>query len=220
MARKQAAPKVTEQIPAQVSEEVKVPDLDLGIINITIRGTTSLICHKFGEKAQKMMRDKQQGAARQKKPAKDQQEDFLGSLYELPDQPGSYGFPASAFKNAAISACRYVEGLPMTRAKGAFHVLGDILPIAGSPPTMREDVVRLNSGPRPVADLRYRGEFKTWSVTLMIRYNRRAITPSQLINLFRVAGFAVGVGEWRPERNGSHGMFDVAHDLQPVEGLN
>jgi hypothetical protein len=29
------------------------------------------------------------------------------------------------------------------------------------------------------------------------------------VNLFNVAGFAVGVGEWRPERDGSNGMFHV-----------
>jgi hypothetical protein len=31
----------------------------------------------------------------------------------------------------------------------------------------------------------------------------------QIINLMNLAGFAVGIGEWRVERNGSFGMYEV-----------
>jgi hypothetical protein len=30
------------------------------------------------------------------------------------------------------------------------------------------------------------------------------------VNLFNTAGFAIGVGEWRPQRDGSYGMFHIA----------
>jgi hypothetical protein len=30
------------------------------------------------------------------------------------------------------------------------------------------------------------------------------------MNLLNTAGFAVGVGEWRPEKDGQYGMFRVA----------
>ena len=35
------------------------------------------------------------------------------------------------------------------------------------------------------------------------------VTAEQLIGFFNLAGFSVGIGEWRPERNGDHGMFHV-----------
>src|SRR2546423_1740837 len=107
-----------------------------------------------------------------------------------------------------VNACRYVDGINMTFAQGAFHVIGDLLPITGDKPVMREDGVRL-PGIRPVADIRYRGEFKKWHIDVPIRYNMAAITPEQIINLLSVAGFAVGLGEWRPGRGGAFGMFDV-----------
>lgn len=31
----------------------------------------------------------------------------------------------------------------------------------------------------------------------------------QIVNLFNVAGFACGVGEWRPSKDGSFGTFHV-----------
>jgi hypothetical protein len=36
------------------------------------------------------------------------------------------------------------------------------------------------------------------------------MSAEQVLNLFNTAGFACGVGEWRPERDGSNGRFRVA----------
>jgi len=71
---------------------------------------------------------------------------------------------------------------------------------------MREDMVRIAMG---TADIRYRGEFKQWKVRLLVRYNASVLSPAQIYNLFNLAGFGVGVGEGRPEKNGSWGMFHV-----------
>lgn len=71
---------------------------------------------------------------------------------------------------------------------------------------MREDMVRL---PSRVADIRYRGQFRDWSATVPLRVNTSVLSLEQIANLFVVAGFAVGVGEWRPERNGQYGTFEV-----------
>ena len=60
------------------------------------------------------------------------------------------------------------------------------------------------------ADIRYRGEFKEWKASFILRYNANVIGPEQILNLFNTAGFAIGVGEWRPQRDGSFGMFHVA----------
>ena len=91
-------------------------------------------------------------------------------------------------------------------ARGAFHIDGDLVSIQGKP-TMREDMVRIGKG---VADIRYRGEFKTWSVRLRIRYNANVLSAEQIINLFETAGFGIGVGEHRPQKNGQNGLFHVA----------
>jgi hypothetical protein len=184
-------------------QTVEVPAIDIGTLAITLVGDSSLICHAWSSKAKEMMLGKQMGAAKQKKAPKDPHQDFLDSLYTLPD--GGYGFPSVAFKSAAVTACRFVSDMKMTSIRGAMHIVGDMVRINGEP-EMREDMVRIAMG---TADIRYRGEFKTWSCTFSVRYNRNAITPEQIVNLFNNAGFGVGVGEWRPERDGSFGMFHV-----------
>ena len=195
---------------------VSIPEIGLAILRLTLEGRTSLISHAWGEKTRKMMLEKQTGAARQKKAAKDPQADYQASLYPMPGEEGVYAFPSSGLKRAAVSACRFVEGIPMTRAKGSFFVVGEWVRINGSP-TMREDIVMLNSGMKPVPDIRFRGEFKKWSMDLEIEYNTRAISPAQIINLFNNAGFGVGIGDWRPEKNGDHGRFCVKADAPPTK---
>lgn len=183
-------------------EAVVLPAMELQTINLKIRGTSPLISHRWSDKAKKQMLDKQTKKASVGKKAKDPEEDYQQSLYHL--DGGGYGFPSVAFKAAAVRAGTYSEQ-KMTFLRGAFHVLGEFVQIEGEP-RPREDMVRLQSG---VADIRYRAEFPEWTATLPIRVNLRALGIEQLVNLFRIAGFSVGVGEWRPEKDGSYGMFEV-----------
>jgi len=189
-------------------QQIVVPKIEIAKMSIWLVGDTSLIVHRWSEKAKRQMLDKQMGRAAQKKPKKDPQKDFEESLYKIPG--GGYGFPSVGFKAAAVSACRFVEAIKMTEARGAFHVEGELLRVLGTP-TPREDMVRVGMG---VADIRYRAEFKEWLVEVPVRFNTRALTAEQIINLFNTAGFGVGVGEWRPEKNGQHGMFHVGDDTE------
>lgn len=188
---------------APAAEEVIVPPIEIKRLLITIVGDSPLIMHAWSDKAKQEMLDKQMGKARAKKEPKDPQRDYEEAFYRLPD--GRPGFPTIAFKAAAVAAARQVEGLTMTFLRGAFHITGELAVIEGEP-QMREDTVRIGMG---TADLRYRPEFKEWKTVLDVRLNSRAMTIEQLIHLINQAGFSVGIGEWRPEKDGQYGMFHV-----------
>lgn len=189
---------------AKKEEQVfEIPAIDIRTLELRLVGDSPLICHRWSDKAKRQMLDKQMKRAKQAKDAKDPEADFQASLYPHPE--GGYGFPTVAFKAAAVTACRYVDGMRMTEARGSFHVIGEMSELEGQPEP-REDMVRVGMG---TADIRYRAQFSKWATTLLVRYNAKAISPEQIINLFNIAGFGVGVGEWRPERNGSYGMFHV-----------
>ena len=98
----------------------------------------------------------------------------------------------------------------MTEARGAFHIVGDMVEIMGEP-SMREDMVKVGLG---ASDIRYRAEFKKWKVKIKIRYNANAVSQEQVVNLFNVSGFGIGVGDWRPERDGSFGMYHVGTEAE------
>ena len=72
---------------------------------------------------------------------------------------------------------------------------------------MREDMVKIGMG---TADLRYRGEFKNWYIDLILEYNKDGdVTLEQLLNVLNAGGYSCGIGEWRPERDGTFGRYHI-----------
>ena len=171
-------------------------------VTIEVVGTSPLICRNWSDTQKQAIVAKQAKRATKARAARDPQKDYEESLYEHPE--GGYGFPSVAFKAAAVRAGTYAD-MKMTFLRGAFHVSGEMVKIEGVP-SMRQDMVRLQG---KVADIRYRGQFEEWSAKVPVQLNSSVLSIEQLANLFVLAGFAVGVGEWRPERNGQYGRFDV-----------
>jgi uncharacterized Zn-binding protein involved in type VI secretion len=211
------------QPPKVPGTEVSMqPSLRTQRMRITVVGDSSLISHAWGEKAKEMMLAKQMKEATGPKEAKDPERDFWSSLYIVKDHPERdmeqmvFGFPAVAFKSAAVDACSHVDGITKVLARGSFHINGDMVAIQGDKPVRRQDMVRVGMG---TADIRFRGEFRRWWAHLDITYNAGTLSEAQIIDLFNTGGFAVGVGEWRPEKNGSFGRFHVA-TLDEVQELS
>ena len=196
--------------------QVVVGGISQKMMKLTLKGTSSLISHRFSDRAKDKMLAKQMktAAATPGREAKNPEQDYQESLYVLKD--GRYGFPLSAFKNAAVDGAAFLDGMKKTMMRGSFHLVDttgeDLAVIDGVSPHMREDMVRLG-GPGSPADIRYRGEYAVgWKVRLTIRYNTNAISDAQIVQLFNSAGFGVGIGDWRPQKDGSHGMFEVVSD--------
>jgi len=204
-------------MPPKAVGTVKIPPLDIRTMEIKLVGDSPVIFHRWSDKARKEMLGKQMKEAKQAKAAKDPWQDFCESLYWLtprPDKPteadvegATFGAPSVWFKSAAVDACSHVDGVTKVQARGAFHVNGEFVEMHGDGPYMREDMVRIAMG---TADIRHRGEFHDWHVVVSVRYNASVLSAEQIINLFNVAGFATGCGEYRPSRDGSFGMFHVA----------
>ncbi len=198
------------------SAVVEIPRLNIKTIEVPISGTSPLICHRFSTKIKQEMLDQQKkgGKAPKKRDPKNVDELFNESLYRLDDGPTDFGFPAVAFKNAMVRAAK-LFGLNMTDARQAFFVLGapgqdgiDLVPVIGEP-HMREDYVRLNG---KTADIRIRGAFDPWSMMLHIQHNPTMLALESIVALVEHAGFSVGVGEWRPEKDGPFGRFTITKE--------
>lgn len=207
-----------------------LPALNLQLMEILLVGESPLIVHAWSAKSKREMLDKQMKAAKGAREAKDPLADFEASMYRLAD--GGYGFPSVAFKGAAVTAGTSVAGLTKIQARQAFHIVGEdanirgafegsvsrvnLARIEGGVPQMREDMVRVGMGS---ADLRYRAEFAAWHTRVLVKFNANVLSEAQILNLLNTAGFAVGVGEWRPEKDGQYGLFHVATEAE-LEALS
>lgn len=188
---------------ASSSAAIELPRINIETVQFMLVGDSPLIVHAWSEKAKRQMLEKQMKKATKGKEAKDPEADYEACFYRT--EAGAYGFPAIGVKAAMISACRFAD-LKMTMARGAFHIDCEMLEVIGEP-RPREDMVRVGMG---TADIRYRPEFPEWRIPVALKINASVISPEQVANLLNIAGFGVGIGEWRPERNGQYGRFHVA----------
>lgn len=204
-------------MPAASAGVVEIKRLSVQLIKVPIVGFSELICHRFSEKIKQEMLDQQKkgGKAPKKRDPKNVDDLFNQSLYRLAEpDPTEFGFPAVAFKSAMVRAAK-MNGFNMTDARQAFFVKGapgqdgiDLVPIHGTP-HMREDYVRLNG---KTADIRIRGAFGEWTADLHIELNPSMLSVESVVSLVEHAGFSVGVGEWRPEKDGPYGRFKIVVD--------
>ena len=210
------------------TEVIEIRPIEIKKVTIRIVGDTPLIMHAWSEKAKRMMLEAQMGVAKgKKKEAKNPVDDFIRSMYWLTQMPedgtmesfeeaiasgARFGFPVTAFKQAAISAAyRMRWAKDKMSMRGAFFIDSDengMIEIHSDTPEMREDMVKVGMG---TADIRYRGEFKNWYADLTISYNANGqYSLENIVNIINAGGYVCGVGEWRPERDGQNGMFHVA----------
>lgn len=208
--------KVTPQVEAP---QVAIDRIAAETILVPIVGTTPLIVHRFSEKAKRQMLDNMQGRKTPKEP-KNPEAEYEAAFYRFED--GGYGFPVIAFKLATVGAARfYGKNVTMTALKQFIFLRGEVgsdgqaLARIEGEPRMREDVVTVGRGG---SDLRYRPEFREWSTILTVTYATSALTRNSVLSLIDGGGMGVGVGEWRPEKDGDFGTYaiDTGRDIEVV----
>jgi hypothetical protein len=197
---------------------IQIDRLSAETLLIPITGTSPLIVHRWTEKAKRQMLDAQQGKKNVKQ-HRDPYQDYIESLYRISHEDGedTFGFPVLAFKAATIGAARfYDKSVTMTSLRQMLFFHGviskadpqQLVQIEGEH-RMREDMVRVGQG----TDLRYRAEFPEWSAVLNVTYVTSSLSQGSVLSLIDAAGMGVGVGEWRPEKSGQFGTFQINQDL-------
>lgn len=189
---------------------------------ITIQGTAPLIVHRWSEKARRMMLDAQQGK-KNPKTLKDPKQDFLDSMYRFAGSDrsvtsplDSHGVPTMAFKAASVKGGgrAFGKSVKMTELRQSLVFQADGTSddglqltrlIIDSEPIMHEAMVRVGMG---TADIRYRAQYDEWKAVLRVQFMPNIIDLGSIVALID-AGGSNGVCEWRPEKNGANGTYEV-----------
>jgi len=171
-----------------------------------------LLSDRFGTRTREILKEREANPNRkQEKVARDPEAEFLGSLYTVSEANGKapvYGFPAAAFQKAMIAAAGRFAGLKNMgpTLAGAVTIEADLIPLQAATPVMRED-------PRGIKGVRssliYRAWFQEWEAELPIRFDADLFSDQQVLNLLARAGEQVGIGNWRPEKKGNFGRFEI-----------
>lgn len=188
-------------------------------IDVTLRNKAGspLVVHAFAEKAKKEIRDKQAKKAKEKKPERKPQEEFLAARYI--DASERECVPVTALKKAIISAATAFDDLTKVALRQAVFVDSIAAPGAalvpierhdGSPAVgvMREDAVTIGINTRGLA---YRPQYDEWQLRCRVEFNTRLVSEEQLRALLDQAGWGIGICEGRPEKTSAlgWGRFEV-----------
>jgi hypothetical protein len=196
--------------PTTPQAQVVIDRIGTETIRVPIIGTAPLIVHRFSEKAKQQMLDNMRGVKRPKQ-AKDPEAEYEAAFYRLDD--GGYGVPVIAFKAATVGGARFYRAAKMTELRQSLFIRGEYSKQAGQhlaritgEPHMREDVVRVSMGG---TDLRYRPEFPDWRTELEVTYVQSMLTRDSVLSLIEAGGMGVGIGEWRVEKRGDSGTYEI-----------
>lgn len=182
-------------------------------IGLELTGTATLVQNCFNQKAIEQMLRKHMGlpVEQEKKiPAECIERAVIRNTEEV------ICIPPTALKKAILSASGPIKGLTKTVLRGQVFVQGGSIPIKYSRMVPRMDMVKL-SGQSKVPDVRFRPEFEDWSARVIILFSEQ-LPVQTVIDLVDRAG-DIGIGEWRPEKDGSHGTFEISRLIEDKKEL-
>lgn len=182
------------------------PEGSLGIVlpkvrklMVTISGKTDLLTCRISEqeiqKIQKIPIPKDQEW--------NQQQIFEARIYR--DHESRPSFPGSGVMKAMVDAARSLDQ-KMTMMKQLFTIPATFLPILDSEPRLRTDPAKNKQSLVMAVRAEYR---RPWRMIVPIEFNASMASEKDILALLGTAGFAVGIGAWRREKNGLFGQFEI-----------
>lgn len=195
---------------------VTINSLQVQRMHVAIVGISSLIVNRFSQKALGDIANKQNktGENVKSRAARNPVADYEGCFYTGPKN--ELLFPTAPFKASLLSAADKDMGLPKTKVGKACFIYGDRIRIYGTPQPLTSPC-RLKSG---TFSINYRPEFPEWAMEFDVDF-RAPLNEEQILNLFAMAGWSCGIGDWRPDsresKTGTHGRYRLCNLTDPED---
>ena len=200
----QAAVQATSTKRVDSVESVSVEQPKTRNVCVEIEGTATLIQNAFPQKAVEQMLRKHMGIAniREKKKPREVIESAM-----IRNTDGRICIPPQGIKAAMLSASANLKGFKVKQLMTGIFLVGQSVPITFEKMTPRMDITRVGTFPKQ-PDVRFRPEFHGWRARFLLRFADQFDTQT-VVDLVNRSG-TVGVGEWRPEKRGVHGSYQVS----------
>lgn len=198
---------------AQSAQSLVIEQPTILSVGIEVSGTADLIQNKFSQKSVEQMLKSHMGISVQRERKKPRE---VLEEATIRNTEGRVALPPTGFKLAMISAATQIKGLKKTQLRTALFVQGNSIPITYEATTPRMDITR-TSGIGRTPDVRFRPSFQGWKARLIVQF-ADTLTVQTVVDLLNRAG-KVGVGEWRPEKNGCFGTFKVTRHIDDPQEL-
>jgi hypothetical protein len=207
--------KTTDQI------ELTFQRLSTERVEFAIIGTTPFIANRVSEKAKReLLWPSLRGTAQKSGvPKHNPIEEYRSAPYRLTraESPTAIGFPCGGFKAAMATAALEVAGVSKAQVERLVFVdrtsESDLVPIYGVPKLFMR--VTRNSDINRTPDVRTRCIVHAWAAVFTVRFVMPRLNAANVGNLLVSAGMVAGLGDWRPEKGGDNGQFEVVNRNDP-----
>jgi hypothetical protein len=197
---------------------LEIQELQMSEVTMHILGSSPMIQHRFPFKAwqELLLPSKQKNRAELEGTLKhDPINEFRESLYRNRDKtsPAMFHVPNAQFHSAIAGAAIDIAGAKKAVIERLTQVTDVNINLFGVPQFFMA-MVR-NSGFNATPDVRTRPIFPEWACAVTLRYMRPNLTERVMGRLAGAGGKIRGIGDWRPEKGGPYGTWDIVSSDNP-----
>lgn len=191
---------------------IEIIEMRFGRVVANIYFTTPMIMHRYSQKAiqQLLLPPAPMNAADKASNLKhDPVGEFRGCIYVNRDEkaPTLIHVPTGAFGRAIADVAVDMPGAKKAQVQRLTSITSVDVWLYGVPRLFMRMVRNSDIGRTP--DMRTRAIFTEAACSIEIKFASTLIKEGQVINLLAAAGMIVGIGDWRPQRGGSYGQFEI-----------
>lgn len=175
--------------------------------DVTIEGVTPLLMNRPGQEIAEQSKERKHGNLTNKEMAESKLYEIDGKIYQ----------PSTHIQGALIEAGKHKKMMKRGSSKATYskivgyaveinpfeivhkHQNWEIFSILAVNPTTKGR----NMLHRPI--------LKKWALSFEVVFDDTEIAPSDMKELFDIAGRIVGIGDWRPQKKGRFGKFQVTN---------
>jgi hypothetical protein len=200
---------------AKSEHGIIVNEIEVKWVTFFLLGTSPLITNRFQQKAwQELLLPSlaKNQAALEQSLKHDPFAEFRGSVYKNRDAKSKamVHFPSGAFHAAICDAALDMPGAKKAQIERLTKVVDVHIDLFGIPNIFCA-MVR-NSDISRTPDVRTRAIFPEWAVKIRVQYVTAIITERSVANLTGAAGKIIGIGDWRSQKGGNFGSFDMVSE--------
>lgn len=202
------------------NEGLAVTTLQVDEMQVYVIGRSPLIMNRMSEKVRQelLLPARRKTAADKRSNLKHVPlEEFRSSIYmsNAPSAKTAVHLPSGAFSKSMAQAALDIPGATKAQVQRLVRVKDLTVDIYGIP-QLYMSVVR-TMGINKTPDIRTRAIFPTWAATFTVKYVSNLVSQNTIGSLLGAAGFLSGVGDFRGEKGGSFGQFDIANEKDVQE---
>lgn len=198
----------------QKADELSVLTVNTGAVTFRVLGTSPLVMNRMSEKAKRQLLlppQKKNAAERATTLKHEPLEEFRGAAYRtLTPGPTRLILPGGSFKRAISDVAVDLPGAFKAQVARLTDVEQFNVSVYGIP-YVHGSIVRMADA-RKTPDVRFRAILPRWACELTVTYVQPLLNAGTVANLFAAAGVIMGVGDFRPQKGGSFGKFELVGD--------